>query len=500
MSRTKFVALFLAGAICASVAGSAWANVGVNFRRNTGQHPVAPVDSVGFVPQLNWNNTTGANFGGLPVIASPVAGSLVDHTGAIVPGLNMQYYANGTWSANNGDGLPGAGDADLMAGYLDDTGTFGMTRVDVTGVPYSHYDVIAYLGSDGNGRTGIVSVLNHAAVGFSTNSATFTGYVANALTPGTPPNAGNSNVVRFTGLSNPSFILTNMRGSNNVGLHGIQIVQMPGPAPAAPAAPPAFELGHWAFEGNVNDSSGFDNHGTAVGGAGFGAGRFGQAISLSGTGQYAQISSANANFAFLKPTQTLAVSAWVKSNELPANASNTGEIVSLGDHYGLRVQANAAGAQSGLHFFQDTNPTGNTWVGLNTNNTIASESLAHDQQWHHIVAQKTLTHLEVYVDGVLASGSLLTGSESIMPIVTPIDYAGLGTELLFGRHGNGGTGNDFAGLIDEVRIFEGNLTIAEINNLRNFNSLVPEPSSFVLGGLAGVFAVAGVVRRRRTSL
>jgi hypothetical protein len=84
-----------------------------------------------------------------------------------------------------------------------------------------------------------------------------------------------------------------------------------------------------------------------------------------------------------------------------------------------------------------------------------------------------------------------------MPIGTPIDYTGLGANLLFGRHGNGGTGNDFAGLIDEVRIFEGNLSLQQINNLRNFNSLVPEPSSFVLVGLGALIVAAGYRRRRR---
>ena len=185
------------------------------------------------------------------------------------------------------------------------------------------------------------------------------------------------------------------------------------------------------------------------------------------------------------------MSAWVMSNE-PVNGA--AEFVSLGDHYGLRKNGN-----NSLHFFQDTNPTGNTWVGLTTNSTMPTESIASDLQWHHIVAQKTPTHLEIYVDGVLASGSLLTGSESIMPIATPIDYAGLGANLFFGRHGNGGTGNDFAGLLDEIRIFEGNLTQQQISNLRNFNSLVPEPSSFALAGIAGVVAVASVVRRRRAS-
>lgn len=483
MNRKQSV-LFLAAALAAvGSSATALADIGINVRRGAGQHPIDAADAAGLVPQLNWNNNSGASAGTNAQIAGPVAGQVVDHNGVPIASLSLAWYGNGTWSAPNGDGLPGAGDADLMAGYLDDTGTFGMTRVDVSGIPYAHYDVIAYLGSDGNGRTGEVALLNYGITRFTTNSSPFPGYVANPPA-GFPVSAGNSNAVRFSGISGSSFILTNRRISNNVGLHGLQIVEMPGPAPPAPVIPAAFEVGHWAFEGNALDSSGLDNHGAEVGGAGYAAGRFGQALSLSGGGQYVQVSGdslINPNFAGLQPPQYLAVSAWVKSAE-PAN--DAGEILSLGDHYGLRVNGNRS-----LHFFQDINPSGNSWLGLTTASAMPSESITNDGNWHHIVAQKTGTHLEVYVDGVLALGSLATGSESLMPTQDLIDYAQLGTDLFFGRHGNGSTTLDFNGMIDEVRIFQGQLTPQEVNNLMQFNSLVPEPAT----GLLAVLAAAGVL-------
>jgi hypothetical protein len=167
-------------------------------------------------------------------------------------------------------------------------------------------------------------------------------------------------------------------------------------------------------------------------------------------------------------------------------------LCSVGDPLGLRMNGN-----NSMHFFQDISTTASgAWLGLTTNNTLPPEILPNDGLWHHIVAQKTNTHLEIYIDGVRALGSLLTGSESIMPTQDLIDYAGLGTDLFFGRHGNGGTGNDLNGMIDEVHLFWGNLTQQEINNLRQFNTIVPEPSTLVLAALGGVL-VLSVARRRR---
>ena len=119
--------------------------------------------------------------------------------------------------------------------------------------------------------------------------------------------------------------------------------------------------------------------------------------------------------------------------------------------------------------------------------------IANDGLWHHIVAQKTPNSMEVYIDGVAARGINAAIYET-----RPIDYAGLGnTSLFVGRHGNGSTGIDFRGMVDELRIFEGVLSYDEVQNLYR-NNAVPEPSSFVLAGLAalGLIPTARRVRRK----
>ena len=78
----------------------------------------------------------------------------------------------------------------------------------------------------------------------------------------------------------------------------------------------------------------------------------------------------------------------------------------------------------------------------------------------------------------------------------PIFYvgAGLGANLFVGRHGNGSADLDFGGMIDELRIFEGNLSPQQIQNLYQYNA-VPEPSTFAMAAAAGLALLA---LRRRT--
>ena len=133
----------------------------------------------------------------------------------------------------------------MMAGYLDDTGTAGDTVITVTGVPYAYYDVYAYLGSDANNRSGRTRLFGYFQNDrwFRTNTAPFTGFVEGTATTQPASNTGLANYTHYRSLNSGSFELRAMRGSNNVGVHGIQIVETDGSAAAnwvaAPTAAPA---------------------------------------------------------------------------------------------------------------------------------------------------------------------------------------------------------------------------------------------------------------------
>jgi hypothetical protein len=239
--RLSLCALALAAGATAHAAG-----VGINFRRQTsGEQNMAASESAGVVPQTNWNNTDAAGSTGTSGanIAGPTVNTIVDDTGAAVPGMSVAWTSNGTWSTTN----VGAGDLNLMAGYLDDTGTAGETIITVTGVPYANYDVYAYLGSDGNNRSGRTRLNNFFPNDrwIRTNTAPFTTFVEGTATAQPASNTGLANYTHYRTLNTSSFELRVQRGSNNVGLHGLQIVQTDGSVPAnwttgaAPAAPAA---------------------------------------------------------------------------------------------------------------------------------------------------------------------------------------------------------------------------------------------------------------------
>jgi hypothetical protein len=80
----------------------------------------------------------------------------------------------------------------------------------------------------------------------------------------------------------------------------------------AVAADPAGLVGHYPFEGNVINTSGFApaGNGILVGGPTFRPGVFGQAIDLDGSGDY--VNSGNGSLFNL--TKQLTIAAWIKIN------------------------------------------------------------------------------------------------------------------------------------------------------------------------------------------
>jgi len=80
------------------------------------------------------------------------------------------------------------------------------------------------------------------------------------------------------------------------------------------AIPPEEGLvGHWQAEGDANDSSSKENHGTLEGLATFAPGKIGQAFSLGGIDDYVEIPFINASLGF---SENGTVGAWVNLKTL----------------------------------------------------------------------------------------------------------------------------------------------------------------------------------------
>ena len=74
--------------------------------------------------------------------------------------------------------------------------------------------------------------------------------------------------------------------------------------------------------------------------------------------------------------------------------------------------------------------------------------------WHHLAATYDRTNLRIYLDGVQVGTRALTGSIGVS--ANPLRIGG-----------NAIWGENFAGLIDDVRVFNRALTPAELTTIMN---------------------------------
>jgi hypothetical protein len=203
---------------------------------------------------------------------------------------------------------------------------------------------------------------------------------------------------------------------------------------------PAGMLGWWKAEGNAQDSAG-TNNGVLQGGAGYAAGKVGQAFSLDGSTGCVQIPDAPA----LRPA-SLTVEAWVLLDSTSGLRTVLAKPVGSGtsDSYALWLNSGSLNGQV-------CNATGCTPLSAPTPLTTGA--------WHHVaytVDDNAHQHV-LYVDGAQVASAPATVS------------AGYDTQpLLLGR----GTDNTqpayfLQGLIDEASIYNRALTPAEIASIYN---------------------------------
>ena len=232
----RLLLAFLAMGLVAS-AGQAQ-NIGFNFNADREDAALASDEVAGVVPQGNWNNWDGIlssvtenETGDASEIASPNAGVVTDSDGNTHPGVTVSWESRNAWNTTNGVGTP---DNKLMNGYIDNNADNPQITFSISGLPAAiadtGYDVYAYIGSDGNGRTGTITdgTTTYSYSTFSAQDGAFPG--AYAQTTDTADGNPEANYAVFSGLTGSDFTLTLDRGSNNSGIHGIQIVTIPEPS------------------------------------------------------------------------------------------------------------------------------------------------------------------------------------------------------------------------------------------------------------------------------
>jgi hypothetical protein len=181
--------------------------------------------------QANWNNVLPADQ------VNGNAPALVNDSGATT---TAQITISGVASLWNLPSLPGSDpNHKLMYGYLDTTNT-SQSRLDITGIPYSKYDVVVYF--DGSNSSSLARVGRYEIAGqpavFGRDRLNFASIFTSVPLSSNADLGANTpagNYIHFHGLNTSSFTLLASAGTGDSSgtarapLNAVQIIQVPEP-------------------------------------------------------------------------------------------------------------------------------------------------------------------------------------------------------------------------------------------------------------------------------
>ena len=240
---------------------------------------------------------------------------------------------------------------------------------------------------------------------------------------------------------------------------------------AGPGAARGGLIAHWTFDegaGNVAHDSAGGNHGTLVNGPTWTTGRFGGALAFNGLDQYVDCGN-GALGAPLSLTGVFTITAFVRP--LPSAAGVAGGTV-ISKHPDGEFDVTFGDVDGGLGCRRGPAGSGNIgFVGI-----PPSSGTYYVMAWAPGYVPDE-SHGYVYD---LANSTLYSSSWSCATLAAATTYP-----VHIGSRPGGGP--YFAGIIDEVRIYDETLSEAQIL------ALVPEPTALALLALGGL----GLLARRR---
>lgn len=246
------------------------------------------------------------------------------------------------------------------------------------------------------------------------------------------------------------------------------LVALAAPVAAVPIVSEGL-VAYYPFDGNANDASGNGHNGTSVGGVTFVPGVSGSVAHFDGTTGYVRVS--DTSIGNLGANATLAF--WFKAE--PSDFAPGGHrIFEKDDREYYSFIASTGGLGVYVRGTNSYGPPEGTFILSDTQDMIDS--------WIAIVLRKTGGTFDLFKDGELF-GSVTTAISSIVTSAP----ANFGDSFFWSARGDP---QYFAGLIDDVRIYDRALTAAEIRQLASVGE-VPEPSAVLLlsiGLFAGAFS------------
>lgn len=220
-----------------------------------------------------------------------------------------------------------------------------------------------------------------------------------------------------------------------------------------PVAPNSAGLvGWWELDGDVNDSSGNNNHGSVVGSASYVTGKIDQAIHITNPkdtdDNYVEIGEGESDYDL---TDAITVTAWIKmTTQMYERYNKTRNIVAKGESaWNLYMWS-----ESRVKFHCS---------GLSVGDEYAMGGVdVADRQWHHVAGTYDGSNICVYIDGVKEDCLAATGS------ISTNDYnVSIGSDLQDPNE----AWTDF---IDDVRIYDYALSAEEIMYLAGLRNDLSE--------------------------
>jgi hypothetical protein len=203
-------------------------------------------------------------------------------------------------------------------------------------------------------------------------------------------------------------------------------------------------VGHYKFDGNANDSSGYGNNGTAQGGPSYVNGPLNQAIELDGVNDYVQLAAASSLNMGVSP---FTISAFIKKT-----VGNGSIFIKYSTPTGYMLGVNPTGS---LGFGTYNASNGTTWVSGNAS--------VIDGTWHHVAAVREADGtLKLYIDGVLDNALQFP----IVNVDNPIGPR-IGCDSQSYQ-----ADTFFNGTMDDVRIYNRALSSSDIQSLYSSGNIV----------------------------
>lgn len=232
-------------------------------------------------------------------------------------------------------------------------------------------------------------------------------------------------------------------------------------------------VGYYPFDGDATDHSG-RGHDAQLTGAGFASDRFDRtnaALDLRGPNNWGKIPH---HADFLIGTNDFTWSVWLKYGPQASNGYPYSAVL---------IKARISAPWDGPTTFVDLTPGRFTYRLEGTSERTSSTTGLNDNTWRHFAFVRSNLTLRLYIGGVLDSSLTLTS------------LANLNTTepTWIGANQVSQTSQNYAGLLDELCIYNRALSEAEIQALASNLVIVQQPKSFIgVEGTSGSFSVSAV--------